>query len=103
MEGQVPIHDRAILDLAEHIDYIAQNSPQAARRFLFAAQQTFEQLSRMPGMGTRCEFRNPAAAGLRFWRVEGFRNHFVIYRPLESGIEVVRVLHAARDWEAIFE
>ncbi len=33
----------------------------------------------------------------------GFENHFVFYRPHESGIEVVRVLHGARDLESILD
>jgi plasmid stabilization system protein ParE len=37
------------------------------------------------------------------WRVSGFPNHLIFYRPLEGGgIEVIRVLHAKRDIEALF-
>jgi len=48
-------------------------------------------------------FTRPELEGLRSFRVEGFENHFVFYLPRESGIEVVRVLHGARDLEAIFD
>jgi toxin ParE1/3/4 len=36
------------------------------------------------------------------WRVAGFPNHLIFYRPVESGVEVIRVLHAKRDIEALF-
>ena len=38
----------------------------------------------------------------RVWRVEGFERYLIFYRPVGSGIEVVRVLHAARDFPTIF-
>ena len=103
MKLKVIRHEAAQRDMAGHVKHIARDSPQSARRFLEALEQTFDRLAGMPGIGTQCEFRNPAAAGLRYWRIQGFRNHFIIYRPTETGIEVIRVLHAAQNWEAIFE
>jgi plasmid stabilization system protein ParE len=35
--------------------------------------------------------------------VAGFSNHLIFYRPVPNGVEVVRILHAARDWLAIIE
>lgn len=32
-----------------------------------------------------------------------FPNHLIFYRPVEDGIEVLRVVHGAQDIEAIFE
>ena len=40
---------------------------------------------------------------LRAWQVRGFENYVIFYRPIEHGVEIVRVLHAARDIAAIFE
>lgn len=37
------------------------------------------------------------------WQVRGFENYVIFYRPIEHGIEIVRVLHAARDIAAVFE
>ena len=31
------------------------------------------------------------------WTIRGFPNHQIYYRPIDDGIEVIRVLHAARD------
>lgn len=49
------------------------------------------------------EFQHPKAAGIRSWSITGFPNHLIFYRPVEGGIEVLRVLHGARDINAIFE
>ncbi len=57
----------------------------------------------MPGMGERWESNNPHLAGLRVWRVEGFEKHLIFYRATDDGIEVVRVVHGARDISSVLE
>ena len=42
-------------------------------------------------------------AAIRFLEKKGFPKHLIFYRPIDHGIEVVRVLHGARDIEAVFE
>jgi toxin ParE1/3/4 len=37
------------------------------------------------------------------WSIRGFQNYIVFYRPLEDGVDVVRVIHGARDIQAIFD
>lgn len=72
-------------------------------RFLDAAGATFRELARKPDLGALGEFRSPYLAGIRRWRVKGFKNYLIFYRQREDGIEVIRVLHGARDIEAIFD
>jgi len=57
----------------------------------------------MPQMGTPRQFRNSRLIGLRMWRVPGFEKHLIFYRVTEGGIEVVRVLHGARDIQRILD
>ena len=63
----------------------------------------FDLLAAMPGMGRQRGFRNPHAQNVRSFPLKGFPNHLVYYRAVEGGIEVLRVLHGARDIDAIFE
>jgi toxin ParE1/3/4 len=98
--GVDPAADR---DLDDSRDYIAQDNPEAALRFLSAASRTFEELARMPRMGSPKAFRNPRLAGVRQWRTHDFERHLIFYREIEAGIEVLRVLHASRDLESILE
>ena len=66
-------------------------------RFCDAAAATFSSIARSPGIGEPRTSTQPRLAGLRVWRISGFENHLVYYRPIEAGIEIVRVLHRARD------
>lgn len=89
-------------DLIELADYIARDSLDTAERFLNAAEAAFHLLAGMPEMGALCEFRDPEAVGVRMWSIRGFENYVVFYRPLQDGVDVVRVIHGARDIQAIF-
>jgi toxin ParE1/3/4 len=95
--------DAALRDLDEQAKFIQRDSPDAAIRFLHAAEKTFGRLAAMPELGERQEFGREELAGLRVWQVRGFENYLIFYRPIEHGVEIVRVLHAARDIAAIFE
>jgi toxin ParE1/3/4 len=98
MTGHVVKLPRALRDLDEAAAYIQrQSTPQRAIRFLRAADATFALLAGMPGMGTRYEPDEPIYAGLRYFPVNRHRKYLVFYRPAPGGIEVLRVLHGARD------
>jgi toxin ParE1/3/4 len=42
-------------------------------------------------------------ADLRVWRIEGFEKHLIFYRQTPDGIDVVRILHGARDIDSVLE
>jgi toxin ParE1/3/4 len=94
-----PAADR---DVEEQFDYLAERSLETAVRFLRAVDATCDALGRMPELGERQSFGRERLLVLRAWQVRGFENYVVFYRPIQNGIEVVRVLHAARDIAAIF-
>jgi toxin ParE1/3/4 len=100
--GSIDIRPRARRDLDEAADYLARENRELGRRFYAAARHSFRQLASMPRMGPP-DFDNPAMAGVRLWRVRGFDSYLIVYRPTDIGVEVIRVLHAARDIEAILE
>jgi toxin ParE1/3/4 len=95
-----PAADR---DTDNHFRYIARHNYEAAVRFLRATEASYDRLVGMPELGERQEYRQQRLAGLRAWQVRGFENYLIFYRPIEHGIEIVRVLHAARDIAALFE
>jgi toxin ParE1/3/4 len=95
-------HPAALQDLEDQAAYLGRRSPSAAPRFMDAARGAFDHLARMPGMGAAWETTRPDLAGLRLWPIRGFEKHVIVYRPLDDGVEVVRVLHGARDLEAAF-
>lgn len=91
-------------DLTGHFVYIGEEAGLgAAERFMDAARRSFERLRKTPAIGSPCEFLNPIWAGLRRWPITGFSNYLVFYTYRATRIEIVRVLHGARDIDAIFE
>ena len=95
---------QAIRDLAGIAVYLAEESgnDELASRFIDAAEASFDELAAMPEMGAARQYKDAALVNVRMWRVSGFPSHLIFYRPLGSGIEVIRVLHAKRDIEALF-
>jgi toxin ParE1/3/4 len=57
----------------------------------------------MSGMGRLDPVSNPRLEGLRKWSVKGFEKHLIFYLSFDDYIEIVRILHAARDIEVILE
>lgn len=95
-----PASDR---DIDGHIVFIARERPEAAHRFIDALATTFDHIARMPGMGSRRDYRNPRLDGMRMIPVSGFGNFLVFYLATTRTIDIVRVLHAARNIGIIFD
>lgn len=84
-------------DLTAIRDYIARDNPQAARRVVMRLRDTARLLAGAPGLGRG---RPELGAELRSFAVD---RYVLFYRPLAgAGIELARVLHGARDIEAMF-
>jgi toxin ParE1/3/4 len=93
-------------DIQAQWDYFADNlgRPDLADRFLVRAEITFDKLTTSPGLGRARRFANARLQNLRSWKIGGFPNHLVFYKPLpnDDGVEIIRVLHGARDLENLF-
>jgi toxin ParE1/3/4 len=81
---------RADDDLLEIWLYIARNNPSAADRVLDRIEKAFDLLASHPLAGPA---RPDLRPDLRYF-VSG--SYLILYRQLETNIEVVRVLHGAR-------
>jgi len=98
------IHRRhkARQDLVDIFRYFAREAGfRVAQRFFAQVEATFARLAGMPGLGTCYEYDHPALADLRYFPVSRFRKYLVFYRPAADGIEIIRVLHGARDIQTI--
>lgn len=87
-------------DLIEQADFIAQDNLEAALRFLDAAEKTFDQLARLPRIGKSRKVKSQVF-GVRQFPITGFEKYLVFYRQIRGGIEILRVLHGARDLNLI--
>ena len=99
----IRIHDEVEGDVDEIWNYIAEDSPETADRFVDAVEETFAQILRHPGLGHRRRWRRRKLADLRLWRVEGFPNHLVFYREEDDTVEIVAVISGYRRLERILK
>lgn len=95
--------DLAEQDLLEHFEYLLAENPDAALRFVDAAEAAFKQLAEMPLIGVSRPFAKPGLEDLRMWPIPDFEKFLIFYRPLADGIQVVRVLYGMRDIPVIME
>ena len=91
------IRPRAKADLIEIWGYIADDSESNADAFIDKLYETIEVLGRQPGLGRH---REELALGIRSFP---FGRYVIFYHEVSNAIEIVRVLHGARDIESIFE
>jgi toxin ParE1/3/4 len=94
---------RARLDLLDQFIWFAEESGvELAERWFAAVDQTCQRLLQHPRSGVLHNSGIPGLAGLRRAPVTGFENFLLFYLPGAAGIDVIRVLHGARDIENIF-
>jgi toxin ParE1/3/4 len=93
----------ALADIRQQRDYLLEESPAAAHRFVSAVNEAVEGLPAFPFSGAPQEHRGAAFEGIRAKAVPGFPAHYVFYRVTDETIEVLRILHTARDPEGLFE
>ena len=91
-------------EINKQLDYLEEQAGlETAERFLDQLIRSFDSLTRMPKMGNLCGFRKPAARRLRRWPVNDFENWLIFYQVRRYGIEVVHVLHGARDIQSLLD
>jgi toxin ParE1/3/4 len=89
-------------EINAELDYLEEEAGlETAERFLDHLISSFELLALTPRMGVRCGFTRPATRRLRRWPVNGFENWLVFYQPKDYGVEIIHVMHGARDIETL--
>ena len=88
-------------DIESYGDYIAERNPSAALRFTDAVDATVKMLLRNPELGER--LHADLTGEIRYRTVLDFKNYLIFYRRVDSVLEVVRVLHGARDFGKFFD
>ena len=88
---------QALQDLEEIHDYIADDSAGAALRFINLLERKCKSLGLTPAMGRR---REELASNLRSLPV---RKYVIFYRQNKERVEIIRILHGARDIITLFE
>ena len=94
--GKVFVSPRAEADLQEIWLTIALDNQRAADGVLRRIAAKLDRLARFPEMGVQRPEIAPSARML----VEG--NYLILYEEMPEGVEVVRILHGARDLTDLF-
>lgn len=81
-------------DLREIGRQIAKDNPDAAGRSFDAAKEAFELVARHPAIG---RLRSFSLSGVRSWVLPGFENYVIFYLPTSDEVQILAVLHGARD------
>jgi toxin ParE1/3/4 len=94
---QLRISPRASSDLIEIWSYIADDSVANSDAFIDKIYEAMQLLAGKPGSGRRREELAPGMQSFPFGR------YIIFYRVIAGTIDIVRVLHGARDIQNIFE
>jgi len=94
---------KARVDLLEQFNYFVDHGGiELADRYFTAVEMTCRQLAAFPLSGAPYLAISPALNGVRRIPVTGFENYLIFYMVNATGIDVIRVLHGARDIDNIF-
>ena len=93
---------QAARDIDDISEYIAIHNLNAAIKFCYAVDDASNKLAEMPGLGRLRAFSASESILIRTWPIKHFRNYLIVYRPASYGVEILRILHAARDIDVIF-
>jgi len=100
---KIIIRPQAALDLYDQAIYLARHaSPETADRYLKCANDTFKAIARRPSMGRTSKYLNPSLSHTRLFRVQKFHKHVIFYCALKKAVEIIRVVHGARDLERLY-
>lgn len=93
----VKITPSAESDLEKIFEYISESNMDSAIRLLKALGQKFDLLAENPKLG------KPQDNFIVNLRTFFHKKYTIFYFPIENGVEIYRVIHGARNIEAIFE
>ena len=94
--AELRISGPALADLRDIRVYIAKDDPAAAKQFIGELIDSCERLAAMPEMGRARPDLGADYRGLPF------RRYLIVYR-IESGVvDVLRIVHGARNFRLLF-
>ena len=103
MTHRILITPLANQDIDAHVNYLRVYNEKAAFCLFDAIRLTLTQISKIPKIGVSYPLQNSRLAGLRKWHVKDFSNYIIFYLEKPEQIEVVRILHGARDIRVVLE
>ena len=92
----VTISNRAKNEIKSVIFNITQENPPAATKFLKSLVDKLDTLALLPRIGVE---RSEYGEGVSTFP---FGNYIIFYQPTDSGVDIIRFLHGARNLPYVF-
>jgi toxin ParE1/3/4 len=99
-QPEVILTPQAREDIKQIAAHIKEDSPHSSLAFRQTLEQIYEVLLDLPEIGTTRNFHNPEMK--RMLPVRKFNKYLIFYRSTPEGLEIVRVVHSARDIPSLF-
>jgi toxin ParE1/3/4 len=88
---------QALLDIDDAVaHYLLEAGVDVAQRFVDAVETAFDLIARQPGIGSPRYAHELQIPDLRSWGLRAFP-HVLVYLVRDDAVDVIRVLHGARD------
>src|SRR5438046_3674060 len=97
MSGRPRKTDRAERDIDEIANRIAADNETAALKWLEELDQKLTVIATMPGIGTA---RSDLQRGIRSY---AFGDYLIFFKVTRTGVDIIRVIHGARDYKEFFK
>ena len=101
-EFRIRLSEAAIGDILEQADwYEEQADRELSKRWERAVSSALIRIAKNPRSGTLCKFKVEELGRVRWVPVAGFPKYLVFYQFHENELDVLRVIHRARDLETL--
>lgn len=97
--GQYRFTPQAVSDLLEIWSFLAQDNVEAADRVEEPVFHACDLLAESPLAGR--VRKDLTLLPLRFWGVQPYSKYIIVYDPGETPLQVIRILHGARNLPSI--
>jgi len=101
MSGRFVVRPQARRDAWQIANCIATDNLEVSDRFIHEVYAALQLLARSPQLGSARRFRREKLEGLRLWRAPTNSRNTSSCTGRPDGIEVIRVLHGARQIECL--
>lgn len=103
--SKVIFYREAEADIANIVRYMIQENrrPVQIQRFLNAIDDRCELLTHMPDIGSTRIFQSPKLRDVRIFPLKKFEKYLIFYRVRGTTMEIIRIIHGARDYPSLFE
>lgn len=90
------VRPKAVDDMEAIAYRIGEDNPAAADRWLATLDELLNRLAEFPRLA-------PCSSINSHWRVMPFGSYLLVYREIEHGVDLLRIVHGSRDLETALE